>query len=184
MSINPATDIVLDVARAADPARYKRAVARLDATAGAGFADSLAAEATPPARPPQRTAAVGAPLNILPAVARTAHDAVPAPTQTATAGTAAPQHVRRPAPKASDAATDRTAATYRQFEAMALANMLQAAMPGDDDSFFGKGVAGSTWKTMLVDQIATELAKHGGIGIADQLARSETGRSAPAKTTV
>jgi hypothetical protein len=53
MSINPATDIVLDVARAADPARYKRAVAKLDATAGAGFTDSLAAEETAPTRAPE-----------------------------------------------------------------------------------------------------------------------------------
>lgn len=145
MSINPATDIVLDVARAADPARYRRAVARLDATAGAGFAESLAAEDTAPARSSSP------------------------PTETVVQ-----QAVQKPAPKADTAAADKAAATYRQFEAMALANMLEAAMPGDD-SFFGKGVAGSTWKSMMIDQIASELAKHGGVGIADQLARSEAG---------
>ena len=163
MSINPATDIVLDVARAADPARYRRAVARLDATAGAGFTDSLAAEATAPAAAPQ-----------------------------AAAETVAPQDVRKPVPKASAAATDKAAAAYRQFEAMALSNMLEAAMPGDDN-FFGKGVAGSTWKSMMIDQIASELAKHGGVGIASELARADArhataqnaaaDQSAPAKTT-
>ena len=164
MSINPATDIVLDVARAADPARYKRAVAKLDATAGAGFTDSLAAEETAPTRAPE------------PALK-----------------TAVQQEVRRPVPKAGAAATDKAATTYRQFEAMALANMLEAAMPGDN-TFFGKGVAGDTWKSMLVDQIASEMAKHGGVGIAEQLSRSEAGRSAahlaaadgpaPVKTTL
>ncbi len=145
MSINPATDIVLDVARAADPARYKRAVARLDAAAGAGFTESLAAEAVAPAR--------------------------------AAAEPATAQDIRRPVPKAGSTATDKAAATYSQFEAMALANMLEAAMPSDE-TFFGKGVAGDTWKSMLIDQIAGEMAKHGGVGIADQLARAEAGRSA------
>ncbi len=173
MSISPATDIVLDVARAADPARYKRAVARLDATAGAGFADSLAAEEIAPARPAQEAAATGAPLDILPP--RTADDAVPAQAPGATAD------VRKPAPQADDTKADKAAATYRQFEAMALANMLEAAMPSDE-TFFGKGVAGDTWKSMLIDQIAGEMAKHGGIGIAEQLARSDVaGRS---KTTL
>ena len=135
MSINPATDIVLDVARAADPARYKRAVAKLDAAAAAGFADSLSAEETAPARAAIRPAETVA---------------VPKPTHD-------------PAAKAK--------ATYRQFEAMALANMLEAAMPSDSN-FFGKGVAGDTWKSMLIDQIAEQMAKHGGIGIAEQLTRS------------
>ena len=103
------------------------------------------------------------------------------------------QDVRKPVPKASDAATDKAAATYRQFEAMALANMLESAMPSDN-TFFGKGVAGDTWKSMLVDQIANEMAKHGGVGIAEQLSRSQAGRSAahlaaadgsaPVKTTL
>ena len=148
MSINPASDIVLDVARAADPARYKRAVAKLDATAGAGFTDSLAAEETASTRSPE-----------------------PAAT------TVVQQDVRKPVPKTGDAATDKAAATYRQFEAMALANMLESAMPSDN-TFFGEGVAGDTWKSMLVDQIAGEMAKHGGVGIADQLSRSQAGRSA------
>ncbi len=151
MSISPATDIVLDVARAADPARYKRAVAKLDAVPAPGFTEELAAEATAP---------VSAPA--------------------ADTGATAARPRAAPMPKATTAATDKAAATYRQFEAMALANMLEAAMPSDD-GFFGKGVAGSTWKSMMIDQIATEMAKHGGVGIASELARAETtGRS---KTT-
>ena len=152
MSISPATDIVLDVARAADPARYKRAVAKLDATAATGFSEQLAAEETAPARAPATDSA---------AIAQPAS--------------------RTPVPEPSDAATDKTAATYRQFEAMALASMLEAAMPRDE-GFFGKGVAGDTWKSMLIDQIASEMAKQGGVGIAAQLARSDVaGRS---KTTL
>jgi peptidoglycan hydrolase FlgJ len=148
MSISPATDIVLDVARAADPARYKRAVAKLDATAASAFTERLAAEEATPIRAPSAESS---------AIARSTS--------------------RTPVLKPSDAATDKTAATYRQFEAMALANMLEAAMPSDEN-FFGKGVAGDTWKSMLIDQIASEMAKRGGVGIAEQLARSDVaGRS-------
>ena len=31
---------------------------------------------------------------------------------------------------------------------------------------------------MLIDQIANEMAKHGGVGIAEQLSRSQAGRLA------
>ena len=143
MSISPATDIVLDVARAADPARYKRAAAKLDAADGTGFADSLAAEGTAPA----------APTPALPP----------------------PQHAPVIAQHNGGAATGKAADTYRRFEAMALANMLESAMPSSEN-FFGKGVAGDTWKSMLIDQIATQMAKRGGVGIADELARAEAGR--------
>jgi peptidoglycan hydrolase FlgJ len=148
MSISPTTDIVLDVARAADPARYKRAAAKLDATAASAFTEQLAAEEATPIRAQATESS---------AIARSTS--------------------RAPVSKPNDAATDKTAATYRQFEAMALANMLEAAMPSDEN-FFGKGVAGDTWKSMLIDQIANEMAKQGGVGIAEQLARSDVaGRS-------
>jgi flagellar protein FlgJ len=145
MSISPATDIVLDVARAADPARYQRAVAKLDATAGAGFTESLRAEETDASARQQATV-----------------DPLPPQAPTSRTGEATP---------------DKAAAAYRQFEAMALANMLEAAMPSDE-TFFGKGVAGDTWKSMMIDQIAGEMARHGGVGIADELARSAAGKFA------
>jgi peptidoglycan hydrolase FlgJ len=73
---------------------------------------------------------------------------------------------------AKDRDAARSAETYRHFEAMALANMLESSMTTSSASFFGKGVAGDTWKSFLVDQIAEQMAKAGGIGIAAQLAKS------------
>ena len=55
---------------------------------------------------------------------------------------------------------------------MALATMIEAAMPDEAASYFGEGTAGSVWKSMLAEQIAEQMAKAGGIGIAAQLARS------------
>ena len=139
MSINPPLDIVLDVVKAADPARYKAAVerlTRLSTAAGAGF-DSLipAAAATP--------AALDGPTTT---------------TASATPGKAPP----------SDAAK-----AYRGFEAMTLATFIESAMPDDSAAVFGSGTAGNVWKSMLAEQIANQMAKAGGIGLADQLAAFE-----------
>lgn len=136
MSISPPSDIVLDVARAADPLRYREAAARLGASAAAdapAFQSALAAET-----PKSETTRVAA---------------------------------ATPAPRATEArpAADKA---HRDFEAMVLANLLQAAMPEDGAALFGEGTAGSVWKSMLVEQIANQMAKSGGIGIAEQLTRT------------
>jgi len=66
MSISPPSDIVLDVVRAADPARYAEAAARLTRIAAANaepFAEALAAPNAPnlpPAAPPSAPATVEA----------------------------------------------------------------------------------------------------------------------------
>jgi Rod binding domain-containing protein len=54
---------------------------------------------------------------------------------------------------------------------MVLSNLLEDAMPDDGASFFGEGTAGGVWKSMLVEQIAGQMAKAGGIGIAAEIAR-------------
>jgi Rod binding domain-containing protein len=60
---------------------------------------------------------------------------------------------------------------YRGFEAMALSTMIEAAMPDESSVIFGKGTAGSVWKSMLAQQLGEQMAKAGGIGLAAQLAR-------------
>ncbi len=147
MSISPPSDIVMDVARAAEPTRYRQAVSRLGAAAPAEpFGEVLASEKADSPRastrpPPMKT------------------ESVPA----ATIAQA----------KAAEGTPDqqRTRETYRRFEAMALANMLESSMTTSTSSFFGGGIAGDTWKSLLVEQIADQMAKAGGIGIAAQLAR-------------
>lgn len=58
----------------------------------------------------------------------------------------------------------------RQFEAFVLQTFVQAMLPEDGEAVFGRGTAGSVWKSMLAEHIAGELARSGGIGIADSLA--------------
>jgi flagellar protein FlgJ len=58
--------------------------------------------------------------------------------------------------------------TYRKFEAMVLQNFIKTMLP-DSDEVYGKGASGEIWKGMMAEQIANEIAKEGGIGIAESL---------------
>ncbi len=57
---------------------------------------------------------------------------------------------------------------------MTLASLIEDAMPTDAVSYYGSGVAGGIWKSMLAEQIGKQMAKAGGIGLATQLAKSAT----------
>lgn len=58
--------------------------------------------------------------------------------------------------------------TYRKFEAMVLQNFIKTMLP-DSDEVYGKGASGEIWKGMMAEKIAEEIAKDGGIGIAESL---------------
>ncbi len=149
MSISPPSDIILDVARAADPVREQRAIARLsqmvpaegesfERILEAGAAEAAATKSAPPPSP----------------------DPGPSP-------------VARPPVGPVATETSDAAKVFQGFEAMALATMIEASMPKDGDTIFGSGTAGSAWKSMLAEQIAIQMAEAGGIGMARQLASSE-----------
>lgn len=160
MPISPPSDIVLDVAKAADPARYQIAAERL-----------------------ARLSSTSAPIEPFTEVL----DGVPA-TGAGTTSKATP-------PTPSPAAGGDTAAAgkaYRSFEAMTLATFIESAFPENATEVFGSGTAGSVWKSILAEQIANQMSKAGGIGIADQIARAtraavkdpDGGRSADASPIV
>jgi peptidoglycan hydrolase FlgJ len=66
---------------------------------------------------------------------------------------------------------NRTPETYRKFEAMVLQNFIKEMLPDEGSEVYGEGTAGEMWKGMLADQLADNMAKSGGIGIADKLLR-------------
>ncbi|MBB3808003.1 rod-binding protein [Pseudochelatococcus contaminans] len=142
MAVALPADIVMDVARAADPARFKVAVNRLES--GGDYA----------------------------AVAR---DVALAFAADDTAGFfEGAGHVRQPfdAGQAVLRLGDRSGAggvkgsPYEQFEALTLQKFVEAMLPKESTAVFGKGFAGETWKSFLAEQMAAELARSGGIGIA------------------
>lgn len=62
--------------------------------------------------------------------------------------------------------------TYKKFEAMVLQNFIKTMLP-DSDEVYGKGATGEIWKGMMAEQIANELAKGKGVGIADKLMQDD-----------
>jgi peptidoglycan hydrolase FlgJ len=155
LSINPPSDIVLDVAKAADPLQYSAAVQKLSRLGGVSapeqpfdlLLDSL--DADEPFEP--------------------AFDPVPAKVVDWTRADLRNQL----APfDPSVSAADPAMAPARQFEAFVLQSFIQSMFPKDANHVFGEGIAGSYWSSMLAEQIAGQMAKSGGIGIAEQISAS------------
>ena len=189
MSISPPSDIVLDVARAADPQVYREAAARLGQSAPVS---QVAATSAVSAFGPTQTAdafsdifdQVGAaspgpemfappsPLIQMPFDATTALTQLK--NQTTFASAAAVSQI--PAVEGAAAAPAGVAVNkkaYQEFEAMVLSSFVETMLPQNADATFGTGTAGQIWRSMLAQQIATQMAAAGGIGIAAQLRSSE-----------
>ena len=69
----------------------------------------------------------------------------------------------------------------QQFESFVLRSFVESMLPKEETSYFGTGTAGKIWKSMLAERIGDEMAKSGGIGIADMIdKRNSTATSADA----
>ncbi len=60
----------------------------------------------------------------------------------------------------------------QKFESVVLSTFVQAMMPKDASSVFGEGLSGDMWKAQMAEKIGEQLAKNGGLGIADRLLKS------------
>lgn len=139
MGISPPSDIVQDVARAADPVKLQAASRRLmDLAAGADateFADVMKSLSPPGGL------AVRDPYMVQMASRN----------QTALSG------------------YGKVGSAYQQFEAFILQSFIESMLPKDSDVSFGKGTAGSVWRSMMAEQIGAQIARAGGIGIASRM---------------
>jgi flagellar protein FlgJ len=137
VSINPPSDIVLDVARAADPARSVAATERLaqmapsSEAADANFSNVLSELRTPRGDP------VGLRTQL---ELSSVHEA------------------------ANSQAVDAHTKAYRGVEALVLRNLVENMLPTGED-FFGEGTAGMIWRSMMADQLGNDLAKKVDLGI-------------------
>jgi peptidoglycan hydrolase FlgJ len=143
VSIAPPSDIVLDVAQAADPARVQAAAAKLASMAGApaadiDFAAVLQARSRPIASPPAPTPAS------LPNVAYGRGHQLDA----------------------------RPGSPYQKFEAVVLQNFIQTILPKNSD-LFGDAFSADAYRSMLAEQIATQVAKSGRLGVAHAIETRE-----------
>ena len=140
MAISPPSDIISDVARAADPTRLQAASRKLTEGAspaeGASFDDAVKAAADRPLMMP------GADIYSLRNSLRN---------------------------DAETANADKVRKAHQDFEAYILQTFVESMLPKDAENTYGKGNAGSIWKSMLAEQIGGQLSKAGGIGIAERL---------------
>jgi flagellar protein FlgJ len=151
MAITPPSDIVLDVARAADPARLQLAVDRLQKL-GNGIAGTQFAAAVDEAAPAGLAGAREKFAALAPAKLEAATPAVPS----------------------------KTGKTMQQFEAQVIQTFIEQMMPEATANNFGSGTAGGVWRSMLSEQIANQIAKAGGLGLREKVeaaiaARNNTG---------
>jgi hypothetical protein len=138
---NSPTDIVLGVAMAADPEKYRAAVERLrsmSAEAASGSSADASSFTASLAAPPPSPTPVSA----------------PGPSSVAVS----PLHQIR---SAGDA--------FGQLEAFLMQTFIQSMLPKKAEHVFGKGTAGEIWKSMLAEKLGNEIAKSGQIGIAERL---------------
>ena len=151
MIVTATPDVVLDVLEAADPAAQRAATAKLDAlkSADVDFAATMEAE-------------VGK------AKASTADQSATkvSDAQSGAVNGAPVQVIKAPA----------SGEVYRKFEAFILQTFVETMLPKESEEVFGKGTAGGVWKSMLAEQLGSQLAKGKGIGIARQLAAAQPAR--------
>ena len=165
MAIQPPSDILLDVASAADPAQVRAATSRLALLAAnptvidKDFSKALAAaNAAAKATPGETSASQNT-------ASRAAGSDAPAPLASADVATLK----RAPTHKGD---------VYQKFEAVLLQNFVESMLPKDDDLYGGKDAAGS-YRSMMAEQLANQIARAGGIGIAKAVEHAHPAHAAP-----
>ena len=140
MAIDPPSDIVLDVARAADPARAAAVARRLNALAVNGSASSedfgAALEQASPSR---------------------------APTPVAGADMRAKLAALQPG------GNDKASKAQVQFESVLLNSFVGEMLPKGAPGTYGQGLAGEMWRSLLAEKISGEIAGSGALGIGRRL---------------
>jgi hypothetical protein len=157
VSIKPPSDLLLDVARAADPVTSAAAAERLAKIAAEGgesdpaFTEIMNEVATPPAARPADSVAQ---IAVVPVQMRSSNPPI-----------------------------DAEKKAYQGFEALLLQNMVATMLPQSSD-LFGEGSAGAIWRSMLAEVLAADLAKKIDLGIAPKYLRNghHTPKHEPAST--
>lgn len=146
-------DLILGVSRAADAAKHRKAVSRLERLSreATGAADAVAQPADP-------TPAWSAEVR---------H-----------AGADTTRSARFLSPSSAPDGSQKISDVYVQFEAVLLQNMIEAMMPENAEAMLGSGTAGKIWKSMLAEKLAAEIARTGTLGIAKQIAAGPVASSA------
>ncbi len=152
MSIAPPSDIILDVAQAADPVRLQAASAKLARIAAEG----------------------GVPADFDAALKQIGSDAPP-PTGLANSTLA------RSVLAGSSHRLAGSGSPYQKFEAVVLQNFVQNILP-KDENLFGDAASADICRSMLAEQLANQLASSGKIGIAARIEAAHGARASDPAT--
>jgi hypothetical protein len=197
MAITVASDIVLDVVKAANPMRVKHAAAKLGATqqATASFAQELGKAGRAQGIAPQLPSDIvmdviaaadpGQSVEASNKLAGLSQGLLPGPTSPVggLAGLREKLSASTTQIEPASFTTDsRKVVAHRDFEATVLRSFFETMLPKPEGGFYGQGTAGNVWRSMNADYLAQEFAKTGGIGIAQQLDKGKGSSSASAAT--
>jgi len=139
VSIKPPSDLLLDVARAADPTKSSAAAERLariaadpsvDEEGFTGVLDGVESPAPTPALPTTELSFAA----------------------------------KMPAATDADQPNKAEVQAYRGIEALVLQSLVENMLP-DSDEFFGEEAGASVWKSMLAQELGTDLSKHVDLGV-------------------
>ncbi len=182
MSISPPSDLILDVMKAADPQRMQEAALRLKdmaaaraaaAETGAGkWSESLKMAGFSPAGAGRKIST--------PHLDTASGTRSPAPSAADAAVTQAKSRVPAAADGSGSAAVHRMRQGYAALEGVVLENMLDGMLGGSGSKVFGEGLAGEYWKSMMARAIASQVARRGGLGLAEALVRRAGAPDGPA----
>lgn len=64
---------------------------------------------------------------------------------------------------------------YQQFEAMVISQFVSTMLNAGGDSVFGEGTQMSAYTSIFADAIGAQIARHGGIGLAEAVAAAHPG---------
>jgi peptidoglycan hydrolase FlgJ len=152
VSISPPSDIVLGVASAVDPEKYRAAAERLSRLG------ETATGASEPVVAPVSTDKTGA----------TNHAAAAQPTFTLP--NTKPTGQSASTKTSSTTATDRETKAYKKFEAYLMQTFVESMLPKNASGIYGSGTAGEIWRSMLAEHVANEMASGTALGIAENIA--------------
>lgn len=138
MAIFPATDLVIDVGRAADPSRKAEALKRLEKLS---FSTAVSA------------------LNSEPPIPYNTHSSKRLSVDNSKSNLST-------SPNVASGNQDSHVFAFKKFEAFILQTWLEILLPNAGSGAYGNDQAGSLWRSLMAEQLGDQLSKNDSLGLS------------------